>query len=80
MDSHLVTNTYIIYNYVLQSIVYIIIADDDTSPGPSRKKLSTTTPRPTSDLAQLVVCVIEYVRKFWIAVYSPVWSGIYSLG
>ncbi len=39
--------------YVLQSIVYIIMADEDTSPGPSKKKMSTTTPEPISELAQL---------------------------
>ncbi len=59
------------YLYVLQSIVYIIIADDDTSPGPSkRQKLSTTNPEPISELAQLdklnslVVCVHGCDRKF----------------
>ncbi len=56
--------------YFSQLYIIIIIAD---SPGPSTKKLSTVTPGPTSELAQLVVCVIEYVRKFWIEVYR---SGI----
>ncbi|XP_064401205.1 uncharacterized protein LOC135347247 isoform X2 [Halichondria panicea] len=46
MDS-LPRHEHLYYLYVLQSIVYIIIADDDTSPGPSkRQKLSTTNPEP----------------------------------
>ena len=42
------------YWYVLSQLYSdeLLLSDDDTSPGPSkRQKLSTTTPGPTSELA-----------------------------